>query len=487
MANSFDAELDAYMDTVLEDYGVPGAAITVVKDGAVYLKSYGVKRIGTEDKVGENTAFLIASCSKAYTAAAVALLVDEGALGWDDKVHEVLPEFTVYDPWITRNLTIRDLLTMRIGLQRQGIVEWGRNYDIAHEEAFRRLQYTGPECGFREKHVNLNPAYSAISLIVERVSGLDFAEFIHRRISGPLGQANTISCDGFLEGADDFAFPHVRLDGEIRALDEPRSGGRQGESCIYSCASDAAKWLQFHLDYGQAGDAQLISRESMNEMHSPHSIGSSNQLADEQFSDYGMGWWVVDFRGRPCLRHDGGEFGMNSRTILMHGADLGIAIYLNMSVTAAHPVIGYRLLEAFTGQAQTDWLAIAKERHAKSMEAAEAKMNKGYEVEGSAPCSDDLQAYTGRYFSPGSGVLEIRLNEGVLEAYFDDGEIFNARLDHLGGDIFTFTPFYAGARARQLDHGALLGELGTRARLTIEDGRCTKFSSSWFGTFERVK
>ena len=172
MAISFDAELDAYIDTVLEDYGVPGAAITVVKDGAVYLKSYGVKRIGTEDRIGENTAFLIASCSKAYTAAAIALLVDEGALGWDDKVHEVLPEFTVYDPWITRNLTIRDLLTMRIGLQRQGIVEWGRNYDIAHEEAFRRLQYTGPECGFREKHVNLNPAYSAISVIVERVSGL---------------------------------------------------------------------------------------------------------------------------------------------------------------------------------------------------------------------------------------------------------------------------------------------------------------------------
>ena len=178
MTNSFDAALDAYIDTVLEDQGVPGAAIAVVKDGAAYFKCYGVKRVGTGDKVGENTAFLIASCSKAYTAAAIAALVDEGSIGWDDKVQEYLPEFTVHDPWITQNLTVRDLLTMRIGLKRQGIVEWGRNYDIPHEEAFRRLQYTEPECGFREKHVNLNPAYTALSVIVERLSGLDFADFI---------------------------------------------------------------------------------------------------------------------------------------------------------------------------------------------------------------------------------------------------------------------------------------------------------------------
>lgn len=486
MTNSFDAALDAYIDTVLEDQGVPGAAIAVVKDGAAYFKCYGVKRVGTGDKVGENTAFLIASCSKAYTAAAIAALVDEGSIGWDDKVQEYLPEFTVHDPWITQNLTVRDLLTMRIGVKRQGIVEWGRNYDIPHEEAFRRLQYTEPECGFREKHVNLNPAYTALSVIVERLSGLAFPDFIRRRIAGPLGQTNTFSCDGFLAGADDFAFPHVSLDGEVRALDAPRSGGRQGESCIYSSAADAAKWLQFHLDYGHAGDVQLISRDAMNEMHSPYSIGSSNQLADEQFCDYGMGWWVVDFNGQHCLRHDGGEFGMNSRTILMHGAKLGIAIYLNMSVTAAHPVIGYRLLEAFTGREQTDWLALAKERDARLRETAEAKMIEGYEVEASAPYSDDPGAYCGRYFNPGSGFVAIRLHEGVLEARFEDGEIYDARLEHLGGGIFTFTPFYAGARARQADHGALLGELGTRARLTIENGRCTKFSSSWFGTFARV-
>jgi CubicO group peptidase (beta-lactamase class C family) len=487
MANSFDAELDAYIDFVLEDYRVPGAAIVVVKDGAVYLKSYGVKRVGAGDKVGENTAFLIASCSKAYTAAAIALLVDEGRIGWDDKVQRYLPEFTVYDPWITQNLTIRDLLTMRIGLKRQGIVEWGRNYDISHEEAFRRLQYTEPECGFREMHVNLNPAYTALSVIVERLSGLTFPDFVRQRISGPLGQTNTVSCDGFLAGVDDFAFPHVRLDGEIRALEEPRTGGRQGESCIYSSASDTAKWLQMHLDFGRTGDKRLISRDAMNEMYSPHSVGSSSQLVGEHFHDYGMGWWVVDFKGQACLRHDGGEFGMNSRTIVVHGARLGIAIYLNMSVTAAHPVIGYRLLEAFTGQEQTDWLPLAKVHYARSRQAGEVNMAMGYEVKGSALHSDNLEAYAGRYFNPGSGFVEIQNNDGVLEAYFEDGEIFNARLEHLGGDIFTFTPFYAGARARQADHGALLGELGNRARLLIENGRCTEFSSSWFGTFERAK
>ena len=210
--------------------------------------------------VDTQTTFQLASCSKAYTSATAAALVDKGVFGWDDPVTEHLPEFRMYDPCLTKLATLRDLLSMRLGHPNQGVVNWGRNLEYGVETIFEGLPHLEVIAGFRELFTYLNSAYTLMSEVIARRTGKTFPEAVAEHATGPLGQTRTFIQEGRYVPTENHAFPHVDLDEGIFPVGMAHCGGRIGESCVYSTADDAALWMLYQLGKGRFGGKQAELR-----------------------------------------------------------------------------------------------------------------------------------------------------------------------------------------------------------------------------------
>lgn len=437
------AEIDAYAQKALVDWRVPGFAMAIVKDDkVVWAKGYGVRELGKPEKVDENTLFAIASNSKAFTATAIGILVDEKKLSLDDPVTKYLPWFQMPDAYVTRELTIRDLLSHRSGFETfSGDLLWYEtNYST--EEILRRVRFLKPVYGFRSTFGYQNLMFMAAGEVVKAVSGQTWPEFIKSRFFGPLHMTHSVTSISELPKGGDVATPHNEVDGKMRVIRYGNVDNGYGAVGINSSVSDLAQWMRMHLAGGKYEDKQIISERSEWALGQPNIMIPLSQAGTKfnptrHFYGYGLGFFVNDYQGRKMLSHSGGLDGMISQTGLLPEEHLGVVILSN-SETSLPSVMMYKVFDTLLGVTpKRDWSAEYLERNAagEKEEAVERAKVEAARVTGTKP-SLDLNQYVGTYHGDLFGDVTITMENGHLVLRVVRSTIFIGDLEHWQYDTF---------------------------------------------------
>jgi len=414
------SQLDAYFQKALKDWDQPGMAIAIVKDGKpVLVKGYGLREIGKPEKVDENTLFNIASNTKAFTAAAVAMLVDEGKLKWDDHVVDYLPYFQLYDPYVTAETRIRDLLCHRVGLRTfSGDLLW---YGTAYtpEEVLRRARYLKPTFPFRSGYGYSNLMFIAAGEVIAKVSGKSWPDFVKQRLLGELGMNRTVTSPKEAQASGNAATPHAVIKGKLQTVPWFKSEAMGAAGGICASASDMARWLALQLAHGNLNGKRLFSEAASLAMWTPQvsfpvSAAVQKQYPGQHFSGYGLGWSLKDYRGRLVVSHGGALDGMFSQVTLVPEENLGIAVLTNGATDIGAP-LAYRAIDAFLGAPERDWSTESLQRfqQGQKREAERRTNNPKDRVPGTRP-SLALGEYAGAYGGAMYGDATISLENGAL-------------------------------------------------------------------------
>lgn len=369
------AQIDSIVHKAISISPIAGVAVAVVKDNnIVHMKGYGVTTTNGTQNVNENTLFAIASNSKAFTTAALAMLVDEGILNWHDKVVQHIPEFKMYDPYVTENFNIQDLLTHRsgLGLGAGDLMFFPDGSDFSVSDVVKSFKYQKPVSPFRTKYDYDNLLYIVAGEVVSRVSGLSWAEYVETKIMKPLGMNNSVGVYQRLKNNDNVAFPHSIENGKLKQLEHyiknDESLGAAGG--IYASVNDLSKWLIMHLNngaYGNDFDNQLISKKNHAELWKPHTNIGFNVVPEppykSHFTSYGLGWRLSDKASYITVEHTGSLPGMLSRTILIPELNVGIITLTNTDPGGrSFWTIPNTIMDGYLGVEKTDWILDAEKR-----------------------------------------------------------------------------------------------------------------------------
>ncbi len=432
----FPPALDRFIQRAIREWRLPGLAVAVVRHDSVLLaRGYGVRELGKPAKADEHTVFDAASLTKSFTATAVAMLVDEGKMGWDAPIRRYLPELEFADPYLTANVTARDLLAHRTGLR--GTNQMWLTTGIARREVLRRMRFVQPAVPFRTGWVYSNIGYTVVGEASARAAGTTWEELIRNRILQPLGLG-----DSFLWSERDrhaggnVATAHGVLGGVPRPID-PRDGpaGHDGRNStgpagsVQISATDLARWMRFHLGDGTFEGRRLVSVEAMEDMHSPHifvpttpAFRASRSL--EGYAGYGMGWQIWDYRGHPLLWHSGNGAGQIAYMALLPKDRLGVAVVVNSwdGPPFVHGRITNRILDFYLGLASPDPFpeALLADSAARQRERDEHARLEQARIPG-AKLSRPLQSYAGSYADSLFGPVMVRLETDGLSMQMDQG------------------------------------------------------------------
>jgi CubicO group peptidase (beta-lactamase class C family) len=456
------SDLDAYVAASMKIFEVPGMAVAIVKDGKIVVaKGYGVRKLGDPTPVDEFTLFGIGSNTKAFTTAALATLIDEGKLSWDDPVYQRLPGFVMYDPYVSHEMTIRDLLTHRsgMGLGEGDLLFWPHS-TYTRDEIIYKLRFMKPASSFRSHYAYDNLLYMTAGQIIPAVTGTSWDDYIRLHIFAPLGMTHSTVTNKNFKPGDDYSSPHSRVDGKLQPLplEELDNAGPAGS--IQSCASDMAKWVQLQLNHGKfvdrdgaeldgtKKDARLFSEQRSREMWTPQTIlpiGDPPPVLaglKANFADYALGWMLRDYRGRKLVGHTGGVAGFVSRVMLVPEENLGVVVLTNAEEGGAFDSILYHVLDHYFQVPPTDWISAYKSRKdSEEREATEAmKKAEGARAADSKP-SLPLGKYAGVYNDAWYGPITIRMTDGKdgnggLVITFDHTPAMIGDLQHWQHDTF---------------------------------------------------
>jgi CubicO group peptidase (beta-lactamase class C family) len=471
--------LDAYVERAMRDWQLPGLALAVVKgDSLVYAKGYGVREVGTDRPVDEHTVFGIMSMTKAFTATAMGMLVDEGRVRWDDKVIDHLPGFYVYDHWVTSEVTIRDLLSHHMGVERGDFLWFGTGY--SRDELVHHVRYLKPVAGFRAEYGYSNNMYITAGQLIAAVTGMTWDGFIRRRIFEPLGMTSSRTSIWELTEFANRALPHEELNGVLqaipyRSLDNEAPGGS-----ITSNVLDMAKWARFQLSGGVLEGRRLISARALEETHTPQTLIPVSDDARRlnpgiHFSTYAFGWQLQDYRGRLLVQHSGGIDGQRSRIALLPEDSLGVVVLTNRGgQNGLFDALRNWILDAYLGASGTDWsaefLAVMREGEARADEYRQRIESD--RVAGTRP-SLELEEYTGIYLDSAYGEGRVSLENGRLVVAI--GPEIRGVIEHWHYDTFRIVWDYA-----------YLGDM--LATFTIDAaGKVTELElPGWWPKFRRI-
>lgn len=438
--NAKIAEIDAYAQAVMTTHGGPGMAIAVVKDDRLaFAKGYGTREFGKASPVDENTLFAIASNSKAFTTAALAILVDEKKIAWDDKVSKYLPDFQMYDPWVTSELTVRDLVTHRVGLDTfSGDLLW---YETTYkpDEILARLKHLKPVSSFRSRYGYQNLMFIAAGKVVEKVSGRSWCDFVTERILNPLDMKRTTCSISNLP--DNAAFPHNESGGKLRVLHRGNVDGAYAAAALNSSVSDLSKWVRTQIGKGKFEGKQIFSEAQSWQMHQPYLAQQISEVAwkgnpTRHFTGVASGWFVYDYHGRKIINHSGGLDGMLSYTVLIPEENAGFVVLTN-SESPAFAVMMNKIRDVLVNAPKRDWNAEAAEQMKRNKTAADEELKKvdATRVAGTEP-SLDLSSYAGTYSDKMYGDITVAHENGKLVMRFLPSPNFVADLDHWHHDTF---------------------------------------------------
>ena len=351
---------------------MPGIAVGIVKDGKlVFAKGYGVREHGKPGQVDADTLFQIGSNTKAFTAAALAILVDEGKIRWDDKVLDHLPQFRMYDPYVTREFTIRDLLTHRSGLGLgAGDLMFFPPTDFTRADVMHGLRFLKPVSSFRSQFDYDNLLYMVAGEIIPAVTGQSWEDFVEKRIMDPLKMRPCAATYGRIPDRGDVAAPHVVVEGKLTAIPVANIDVVGPAGTINCSINGMSKWLQTQLAAGKSPDGQQIfSAERRDEMWTMNTIlpvdPEEGALTGTHFNGYGLGWGLEDSFGRKRVSHTGGVPGTVTWVNLIPELNLGLLVFTNQQSGSAMESIGRQILDAYLGAPKRDWVEFAVSRYKK--------------------------------------------------------------------------------------------------------------------------
>lgn len=432
--------MDAYIAAAMKTWNVPGMSIAVVRnDSVIYAKGYGVRALGKPDVADERTIFAIGSSSKAFTAAAVAMLVDEKKVSLDAPASTYLPGLQLADAYASHELTVRDLLSHRSGLARGELVWYGSGFD--RDEIVRRVRFLQPSWSFRSQFGYQNIMYIAAGQVVAHVENTTWDDFVRDRIFTPLGMSASSTSIRSLAGRPNVAVPHALVDDSLRALGAWRDIDNAGPAgSINSNAVEMAQWVRLQLAKGTYDGKRLISERLMDQMHAPHTIipidtGTRRMNPHTHLQAYGLGWMLQDYRGRLVVHHGGNVDGFSALVSMLPEEKLGVVILTNMNGTGLPTAIANKLFDLHLGAPPRDWSADLHQLTAASrLRAREAqKRAEAQRVPNTKP-SLPLSAYAGVYVDSLHGELEVKESNGKLHLTF--GPTWSGDLSHWHFDTF---------------------------------------------------
>jgi CubicO group peptidase (beta-lactamase class C family) len=442
LAIDLEKEIESFVNQAMHTWNVPGLALVIVKDDQVVIsKGFGIREIGKPDKVDEHTLFAIGSNTKPFTSTAMGLLVQEGKLAWDDPVTKYLPDFKLYDPHATALITIRDLLCHRAGLGTwAGDVLLSSRYST--EEIVQRIQHIPPDYSFRAGYGYSNLMFITAGLIIEKVSGMSWDDFIQQRIFAPLGMTDSVTNAKYFGDRTNIARPHEDIKGNLQIVTQHAEAHVGAAGSICASAADIALWLRMQLNNGNLDGKQIVDSAIIAETRTPHTpmklrAMEKKLFPSRHFSAYGLGWMLNDSHGRLTARHTGGVNGMLSITLLIPEEKIGIAVMTNKLPNAAYIIVPHYLTEVLLGLPPKDWIQIYTELEQQENQRATQvqKQRDDARVKDTHP-SLALEKYAGAYDSAILGGATIGLEGSGLHIQLQADESISGTLEHWHYDTF---------------------------------------------------
>jgi CubicO group peptidase (beta-lactamase class C family) len=442
-------ELAGYYEQARQDWEVPGLAVAIVKDNKIiFAEGFGEREINSGQFVNSKTMFPIASNTKGFTSAALAILVDEGKISWDDKVTDYLPWFKLYDRYVTENMTIRDLLAHRSGLATfSGDLLWyGSDYN--REEVIKRARFLKPVYSFRESFGYSNIMYVAAGEIIPAVTGQSWDEFVQEKFFKPLQMERTITTTRSLPEFDNVATPHTDFEGKVIPVEYLNWDNVAAAGAVISSVEDVSQWLMLQLNRGIAGNDTLFTPQRSHEMWSQNTVlgvsGFSRQHWPSMFfKSYGLGWSLSNYLGHKIVGHSGGYDGMISYTCMVPDENLGFVILTNKNSSLYYPLV-YKTLDVFLNGDNKDWSRFMLELTEKqaSNRKQQNEENQKNRHKNTRP-SLGPEAYTGTYGGELYGDAIVELKNDALFVQFLPSPKFRGKLRHWHFDTYeiTFTEF----------------------------------------------
>ncbi len=414
------SQLKGIIEQARADWNVPGLCVAIVKDGQVVLsEGFGVRELGKPETVDGDTLFAIASNTKAFTAAAIAMLEEEGKLHWEDHVQQHLPWLQMYDPYVSSELRIDDLLCHRSGLGTFSgdLLWWGTPY--SPEEVLRRTRHLPAKGRFRATYGYSNLMFLAAGEVIREASGKPWPEFMQERILKPVGMTRSVTSITTLESLGNFASPHKPTLEKVTPIPWYNWDTMAAAGGIISSANDMAKWLRVQLDHGKIDDRhRLFSEASSHKMWSLQTIiplsAAQKRVGTTHFKAYGLGWMLSDYKGRKTVSHGGGYDGMYSQVMMVPEENLGVVVLTN-SMTGISTALANTIVDEFLGGEKKDWLDPGLEQDRKNRTAFYDRIKETTtpKSEGTSP-SHELMSYAGTYRCPLYGDVTVSAEDEKL-------------------------------------------------------------------------
>lgn len=439
-ANVDFKQLDGYYAKMTKDWDIPGVSIGIVQDGKlIFAGNYGVLEEGKNTPPNKDTLYAIASNSKAFTSAIIGMLVQEGKLDWNDKIRKYLPYFELYDPWLSNEVTVRDILSHRVGLAEfSGDMIWYKS-DLTSEEIIKRAKYLPKAFNFRSGYAYTNLMYITAGELIKKITGKSWSVNVKEKIFMPLGMDRTITSPKDLDRKGNYATPHMRNDDNNIPIDweDWEEVGALGG--VISSVNDLSKWMIFNLNHGVWNKVSLLTKETRNMLWTAH----NNLIVDltvpndseRHFDAYGLGWVLRDYRGYFFVGHEGGYDGMISAISLIPDKKLGIVVLTNGMRNLNMAATNYAL-DVFLGLPAKDWskdlLEKANEKEKADIRISSRKNRRVLDTKPSLP----LEKYAGTYKSELCGEIYIIREGEQLRLRFEHSPNLSAALRHWHYDVW---------------------------------------------------
>jgi CubicO group peptidase (beta-lactamase class C family) len=434
------AAIDEIVQEALKAWEVPGVAVAIVHgDRVIFLKGFGVRRLGGKEPITPETIFAISSCSKAFTTLAMAMLVDEGKMSWDDPVRKHVPFFRLADPLADANVTLRDLVCHRTGLSNHDFLCYRAPWSL--EEQIRRIGLVKPTRSFRSAFQYQSIMFIAAGHAVGTASGGSWGDFVKKRIFEPLDMSGASYTTAQALKSSDLASPHQRnKDGKVAVVPWYDFAEPNPAASINASAKDLSKWLQFQLGDGSWRGKRLVSQENLAETRTPQTIIRLEGLtrAEHPFTSqmsYGMGWVLQDYRGQPLVSHAGIIDGMRAHVTMAPKARLGVAILSNLHRTRMNLALSNTIVDRLLDLPYQDWNKyygglVKAEEEARQAQERDRQAKRQPNTKPSHP----LKAYTGSFEDAAYGTARVTLDNGALVWHWST---FLSPLEHYHYDTFT--------------------------------------------------
>jgi CubicO group peptidase (beta-lactamase class C family) len=432
-------EFDAYVQKAQKEWNVPGMAVVVVKDGNVLLsKGYGIRELGTTNAVDSKTLFACASTTKAMTAACMGILVDEGKVSWDDAVVKHLPGFQLYDPFVTREIKVRDLFVHDTGVGNADFL-WGI-MDVPSDEVLRKMRDVKPSYSLRSSFIYQNIFYVAAGKIIEKHSGKPWNVFMREKIFQPLAMTRTVPLTADVNDTNQTK-PHYKIEGKITVIEHTKADEIGPAGSVWSCADDMGKWMRVMIDSSKYSGGRLLSAKTWTEMFKPQVLVPPGQfyptaaLTKPNWTTYGLGWFQHDYKGRKVNFHTGSLAGATAIHAQLPDEKLGVYVFGNYDHAEVRHALVYKTFDLFALGGTRDWSAEFLKLYG-NIQAGADKQEKDFEALRAANTRPSLalKDYAGTYTDPLYGTVVITLEGDQLVA--EANKFVTARFSHWHYDTF---------------------------------------------------